>query len=105
MQILWTNELQDIPRIVYGHHKKLNGVGYTRGVREHDIPIQPRMMTIADIFDALTASDHPYKRAVPAENALNILASEVKDGMLDAEFFESFHQARVYEQTDEDITT
>jgi len=63
------------------------------------------MMTIADIFDALTASDRPYKRAVPAESALNILASEVKDRMLDAELFEIFHQARVYEQTDEDITT
>ncbi len=105
MQIPWTNELQDIPRIAYGHHEKLNGVGYPRGVREDDIPIQTRMMTIADIFDALTASDRPYKRAVSADKALDILASEVKEGMLDAELFGIFHQTRVYEQTDEDITT
>jgi HD-GYP domain-containing protein (c-di-GMP phosphodiesterase class II) len=100
MQIPWTNELQDIPRIAYGHHEKLNGGGYPRGVQEDDIPIQTRMMTIADIFDALTASDRPYKRAVSAERALDILASEVKDGMLDAELFEIFHQTRVYKQTD-----
>ncbi len=105
MQIPWTNELQDIPRIAYGHHEKLNGVGYPRGVREDDIPIQTRMMTIADIFDALTASDRKYKPAVPAERALDILASEVKDEMLDAELFEIFHQMRVYEETDEGITT
>jgi hypothetical protein len=105
MQIPWTNELQDIPRIAYGHHEKLSGVGYPRGVREDDIPIQTRMMTIADIFDALTASDRPYKPAVSVERALDILASEVKDGMLDAELFEIFHQARIYEQTDEGITT
>ena len=105
MQIPWTSELQDIPRIAYGHHEKLNGVGYPRGVKENDIPIQTRMMTIADIFDALTASDRPYKRAVPAKKALDILDSEVKDGMLDAELFEIFHQARVYEQKDEGITT
>ncbi len=105
MQIPWTNELQDIPRIAYGHHEKLNGVGYPRGVREDDIPIQTRMMTIADIFDALTASDRPYKRAVPAKRALDILASEVKEGMLDAELFGIFHETRVYERADEGITT
>ncbi len=105
LQIPWTSELQDVPRIAYGHHEKLSGVGYPRGVREDDIPIQTRMMTIADIFDALTASDRPYKPAVSAGRALDILASEVKDGMLDAELFEIFHQMRVYEETDEGITT
>ena len=63
------------------------------------------MMTIADIFDALTASDRPYKRAVPAESALNILSSEVKDGMLDADLFQIFHEARVYEEKDQSPTT
>ncbi len=100
MQIPWTSELQDIPRIAYGHHEKLNGGGYPQGVRGDDIPIQTRMMTIADIFDALTASDRPYKRAVPPESALNILSSEVTDGMLDADLFEIFHEARVYFETD-----
>ena len=105
MQIPWTSELQDIPRIAYGHHEKLNGGGYPQGVRGDDIPIQTRMMTIADIFDALTASDRPYKRAVPAESALNILSSEVKDGMLDADLFQIFHEARVYEEKDQSPTT
>ncbi len=100
LQIPWTSELQDIPRIAYGHHEKLNGGGYPRGVRGDDIPIQTRMMTIADIYDALTASDRPYKRAVPSESALNILSSEVTDGMLDADLFEIFHEARVYAKTD-----
>lgn len=100
MQIPWTNELQDIPTIAYGHHEKLDGGGYPRGVRGDDIPIQTRMMTIADIFDALTASDRPYKRAVPQESALDILASEVKDGMLDADLFTIFHEAQVYDEAD-----
>ncbi len=98
LQIPWTNELQDIPRIAYGHHEKLNGGGYPRGVRGDDIPIQTRMMTIADIYDALTASDRPYKRAVPAESALNILSSEIQDGMLDADLFKIFCEARIYEE-------
>ena len=98
LKIPWTNELQDIPRIAYGHHEKLNGGGYPRGVRGDDIPIQTRMMTIADIYDALTASDRPYKRAVPAESALNILSSEIQDGMLDADLFKIFCEARVYEE-------
>jgi HD-GYP domain-containing protein (c-di-GMP phosphodiesterase class II) len=55
------------------------------------------MMTIADIFDALTASDRPYKRAVPIPRALDILAEDVKDGMLDAELFRLFHEAKVFE--------
>jgi len=54
-------------------------------------------MTIADIFDALTASDRPYKRAVPVPRAFDIMAEEVKDGMLDGELFRLFHEARVYE--------
>jgi HD-GYP domain-containing protein (c-di-GMP phosphodiesterase class II) len=55
------------------------------------------MMTIADIYDALTASDRPYKRAVPSIRALDILHMEAKEGMLDAELLETFVEARVYE--------
>ena len=96
MQIPWTNELQNIPRIAYGHHEKLDGGGYPLGVGGDEIPIQTRMMTISDIFDALTASDRPYKRAVPAESALEILETEVESGMLDADLFQIFRQAEVY---------
>jgi len=56
------------------------------------------MMTIADIFDALTASDRPYKRAVPKERALDIISYEVKDGMVDPDLFNLFVQAKVFER-------
>ena len=96
-QIPWTRELRGIPEIAYGHHEKLNGVGYPRRVRGDDIPVQTRMMTIADIFDALTATDRPYKRAVPWDRALDILHMEAKEGMLDRDLLETFVGARVFE--------
>jgi len=96
-QIPWTRELKGIPGIAYRHHEKLNGRGYPRRVTEEDIPVQTRMMTIADIFDALTATDRPYKRAVPFVRALDILNMEAKDGMLDRDLLNAFIEARVYE--------
>jgi HD-GYP domain-containing protein (c-di-GMP phosphodiesterase class II) len=99
LNIPWTKELANVPFIAYGHHEKLNGRGYPRKVTGDQIPIQSRMMTIADIFDALTASDRPYKRAVPMPRALDIMVEEVKDGMLDAELFRLFHEAKVFEAT------
>jgi hypothetical protein len=96
-QIPWTRELKSIPTIAYGHHEKLNGRGYPRRVKADEIPIQTRMMTISDIFDALTATDRPYKRAVPADRALDILSMEAKDGMLDPDLLVAFIQARVYD--------
>jgi len=101
LNIPWTKELANVPFIAYGHHEKLNGRGYPRKVTGPEIPIQTRMMTIADIFDALTASDRPYKRAVPIPRALDIMAEEVKDGMLDGELFRLFHEARVHERVHE----
>jgi HD-GYP domain-containing protein (c-di-GMP phosphodiesterase class II) len=101
-QIPWTRELKNIPKIAYGHHEKLNGRGYPRALSADDIPVQTRMMTISDIFDALTASDRPYKRAVPLERALDILHAEAKDGMLDPELLKTFVDARVFEKARED---
>ncbi len=100
-QIPWTKELQSIPMIAYGHHEKLNGLGYPRKVAGEQIPIQTRMMTISDIFDALTASDRPYKRAVPRDRALSILTSEVEQGMLDDDLFQLFVEAKVFDQQQE----
>ena len=56
------------------------------------------MMTISDIFDALTAADRPYKRAVPLQRALDIMSSEVKDGMLDGDLFRLFVEGKVFEK-------
>jgi HD-GYP domain-containing protein (c-di-GMP phosphodiesterase class II) len=95
--IPWTRELKGIPTIAYGHHEKLNGRGYPRKISADDIPVQTRMMTISDIFDALTATDRPYKRAVPYERALDILNMEAKDGMIDKDLLTTFIDARVFE--------
>ena len=95
-QIPWTRELRRIPEIAYGHHEKLNGTGYPRRVTGAEIPVQTRMMTIADIFDALTATDRPYKRAVPAERALDILSEEAKEGMIDMNLLRTFIEARIF---------
>jgi HD-GYP domain-containing protein (c-di-GMP phosphodiesterase class II) len=95
--IPWTRELKGIPNIAYGHHEKLNGRGYPRRIAAEDIPVQTRMMTISDIFDALTATDRPYKRAVPYERALDILNMEAKDGMIDKDLLTTFIDARVFE--------
>jgi HD-GYP domain-containing protein (c-di-GMP phosphodiesterase class II) len=82
-QIPWTRNLRRVPEIAYAHHEKLNGRGYPRGVPAEEIPVESRIMTITDIFDALTAADRPYKRALPVEKALDILQQEAKGGMLD----------------------
>lgn len=98
-QIPWTPELKGVPGIAYGHHEKLNGAGYPRRLGAPEIPVQSRMMTVADIFDALSASDRPYKRAVPIEKTLDILKMEAKDGMLDGVLVDLFIEGKIFEQT------
>lgn len=102
--IPWTRNLSRVPDIARGHHEKLDGSGYPRKVKAPDIPVQTRMMTISDIFDALTAKDRPYKRAVPTDRALDIMKSEVTGGMLDQDLFSMFVEAKVFEIPPEDIT-
>lgn len=96
-KIPWTRELSGIPEIAYAHHEKLDGSGYPRGLKEREIPIQSKMMVIADIFDALTAWDRPYKKAVPVEKALDILSYEVKNGKVDGDLFKIFVEAKLFE--------
>jgi HD-GYP domain-containing protein (c-di-GMP phosphodiesterase class II) len=95
-QIPWTRELRHIPAIAYGHHEKLNAKGYPRQIGADEIPVQTRMMTISDIYDALTATDRPYKRAVPLERALDILSAEAKEGALDRSLLDTFIAANVF---------
>ena len=68
-------------------------------LRGDEIPIQAKMMTISDIYDALTAADRPYKRAVAVERALDIIGSEVKSNQLDPDLFQLFVEAQVYRVT------
>ncbi len=95
-QIPWGRAFRQVPEIAGAHHEKMNGTGYPNGLAGDEIPMPARMMTISDIYDALTAKDRPYKRAIPLEKALDILASEVKRGLLDADLFDLFVGAQVY---------
>ncbi|MGC1483920.1 MAG: HD domain-containing phosphohydrolase [Candidatus Acidiferrum sp.] len=95
-QIPWTHEYRAIPEIARAHHEKLNGRGYPNGLTAGEIPVQAKMMTICDIFDALSASDRPYKRAVPTDRAIEILKLCVRDEEIDPELFRLFLDAQVY---------
>jgi len=97
-KIPWTADLKSVPDIAYAHHEKVNGRGYPRGLPGYDIPLPSRMMTISDIYDALTAKDRPYKRAIPTERALDILNMEVKDGLLDPNLVAIFIEAKVFQR-------
>jgi HD-GYP domain-containing protein (c-di-GMP phosphodiesterase class II) len=98
-QIPWTRLLRRVPEIAYGHHEKLDGRGYPRAIPAPRIAVETRMMTISDIYDALTASDRPYKRALPAEKALDILHDEAKRGQIDAPLLGVFVDSKVWHQT------
>jgi HD-GYP domain-containing protein (c-di-GMP phosphodiesterase class II) len=98
LKIPWTRDLSKVAEIAYAHHEKLNGRGYPRKLSAADIPIQSRMMTVSDIYDALTASDRPYKRAISTERAIDILKMEVGDGLLDPNLVDTFIEAKVYER-------
>jgi len=97
-KIPWTKDLSNVANIAYAHHEKLNGRGYPRKLAAEEIPIQSRMMTVSDIYDALTANDRPYKRAVPTDRALDILRMEMNDGLLDGSLVGVFIEARVFER-------
>jgi len=97
-RIPWTSELQQIPLIAYAHHEKLDGRGYPRQITGEAIPIQTRMMTISDIYDALTAQDRPYKRAVSRDRAIDIMTDEVQDGQLDRDLFTLFIEGKVFQR-------
>ena len=87
-----------VPDLAYGHHEHLDGTGYPRGLSGTEIAPQVRMLTIADVFDALTANDRPYKAAMPTERALDILTKEfAQRGKVDAALLDLFIAKKVYE--------
>jgi HD-GYP domain-containing protein (c-di-GMP phosphodiesterase class II) len=96
LNIPWTADLARVAEIVRGHHEKLDGSGYPDGVTGEHLSLETRIMTVCDIFDALTASDRPYKKAMPVEKALAILRMEADDGMLDQEIVALFEESEVY---------
>jgi HD-GYP domain-containing protein (c-di-GMP phosphodiesterase class II) len=96
--IPWGRALRGIPRIAGAHHELLDGSGYPKSLSAADIPIEARMLTIADIFDALTAADRPYKAAVPVPKALGIIEGEVRAGKCDPELFRVFVEAELWKR-------
>lgn len=101
LQIPWTKQIREIPRIVRAHHEKLNGTGYPYKLRSEEIPVQAKIMMICDIFDALSAADRPYKKAVAAERALGILEMSVRDQELDSELYRLFLEAQIFHLANE----
>jgi response regulator RpfG family c-di-GMP phosphodiesterase len=96
-QIPWTRELRRVPEIAFRHHERVDGSGYPRGLRGNEIPLQSRIIMISDVFDALTACDHPYKSAVPIESALDVLRKEKGSGTIEGDLVDLFIEDRIYE--------
>jgi len=96
--IPWTAALAGVPHIAHAHHEKLDGSGYPLGLSADEISIQTRILTIADIYDALTSGDRPYKGGLTTEQALDILADEGRAGKLDSELYEVFLASKAYER-------
>ncbi|WP_253276414.1 HD family phosphohydrolase [Synechococcus sp. PCC 6312] len=94
-RIPWTSSLKDVPIIAYGHHERLNGTGYPLGIA--DIPLQTQMLTIADIYDALTAADRPYKKSLPVPIALKILHQEAESNQINRDLVLLFEQKQVFQ--------
>ncbi len=92
-QIPWTRDLQNVPDIAHRHHEKLNGRGYPQSLGPEAIPVQARIMTIVDIYDALTARDRPYKSAVPHDRAMQILGFEADAGSICPQLLQLFHES------------
>ena len=100
-KIPWPPEYDMIPEIALRHHEKLNGTGYPDRIEgRENIPIQARIMAIADIFDALAAADRPYKNAVPVSKTLEIIKEESERGLLDPDLVDLFIDEKIYEKID-----
>ncbi len=83
--------LQRVPEIAGGHHEKLNGKGYPKGLDASQLTLEARIMALADIFEALTASDRPYKRPNTMKEAMRIIGFMVKDQELDPDLVDFFY--------------
>lgn len=98
-EMKFSRSYAEVPKWASAHHEHLNGMGYPHHLRGDEIPREVRLITILDIFDALTARDRPYKPPMPVEKAISILTDMVKDGQLDGQLLELFIQSRAWEDT------
>jgi hypothetical protein len=94
----WPRHLQHVPEFAGGHHERMDGKGYPRGLTREQMSVQARIMGIADIFEALTARDRPYKRGKTLTESLYILGLMRLNGHVDPDLFDIFVRNRVYER-------
>ena len=99
-KIPFINKLKEVPFFASIHHEHLDGKGYPLGLKAEDIPLEGRILALTDVFDALTAADRPYKKAMPVDQALKILGFMVKDGELDGDLLDIFIKHQVWEKID-----
>jgi len=89
--------LSQVPEFAGGHHERMDGKGYPKGLTREQMSVQARVMAIADVFEALTASDRPYKKAMGISEALKILGQMKLDNHIDPDLFDVFVREKVYE--------
>ena len=92
----WPNRLKHVPEYAGGHHEHMDGTGYPKGLKRDEMSIQARILGIADIFEALTAKDRPYKKGKTLSETLGILGRYCLDGHIDPDLFDVFIRSRVY---------
>ncbi len=92
----WPRHLTHVPEYAGGHHERMDGKGYPRGLSRADMSWQARMMGIADVFEALTAPDRPYKKAKTLSESLAILGRMKENGHVDPDLFDVFVRRKVY---------
>jgi len=92
----WPRHLKNVPEYAGGHHERMDGKGYPRGLTRDQMSVQARVMGIADIFEALTAKDRPYKKGKTLTEALTILGKFKLNGHIDADLFDVFMREQVY---------
>jgi HD-GYP domain-containing protein (c-di-GMP phosphodiesterase class II) len=95
-QLPWPKHLKNVPEYAGGHHERMDGKGYPRGLKREQMSWQARMMAIADIFEALTASDRPYKEAMTLSQALGILEKFRHNGHIDPDLHDVFINSEIY---------
>jgi HD-GYP domain-containing protein (c-di-GMP phosphodiesterase class II) len=92
----WPKHLQNVPEFAGGHHERMDGKGYPKGLTREQMSVQARIMGIADIFEALTASDRPYKHGMKLSQAIRIMVKMKKEGHIDPDLFDVFIQQGIY---------
>ena len=101
-QLPYPKHLKNVPEFAGGHHEKLDGTGYPKGLKDDQMSVQAKMMAIADIYEALTAADRPYKDGKKLSMAMRIMGFMKKDYHIDKELFEIFVKEGVYKKYAED---